>query len=167
MEKKLKENILLLLITGLLTLLGFALMIDVFAADTIRTEIVEASPVRSSTYEVEERLSKDDPDYDPAYNTTKTVHATEYYRTVTVVIDGEPVKMELDSEFKFLLPGQGSRITLRPDFNGTYLWDHPLRYFSLGAVLAAGGLAVIYSTLHSPAAETKAAKKKPNKKRKK
>lgn len=165
MGKKLKENILVLLIVGLFTLLGFALMIDVFVADTIRTEIIEASPVRSSSYEVEEHLSKDDPDYDVTRNTTKTVHETKYYRTVTVEIDGKPTELELNSEFKFLLPGQGRKITLRPDFDDTYFWDHPLRYFLLGLVLSLGGLTIIFFTLHSPAGETKKTKNKQKKRK--
>lgn len=165
MGKKLKENILVLLITGALTLLGFALMIDVFVADTIRTEIVSSTSIRSSTYEKEERLSKDDPDYDPAYNTTKTVHETKYYRIVTVEVDGEQTDLELESDFKFLLPGQGSHITLRRDYDGSFLWDHPVRYFLLGAVLAVGGLAVIVTTLRSPEEKTKETKKKRKKKK--
>lgn len=166
MGKNLKENFLVILITGLFTLFGFLLMIDVFTSDTIRAQIVDASPIRSHTYETTERISKDSPDYQPGIQTTKTVHATEYYRTITVVADGEQTDIELKSDFKFLLPGQGRHITLRRDFDGSYLWDHPLRYFLLGAVLALGGSAIIVSTLRAPVEKKKTTAKKNRKKKK-
>lgn len=164
MGKKLQENFLVILLAGLAALLGFALMIYVFAADTIRTEIVAASPVRSNTYEKEELRSRDDPDYDPVYNKTKTVHETKYYRTVTVEVDGERSEMEIGSGFSFLLPGEGRHITISRNYDGSFYWEHPLRNLLEGAVLGFGGLAVIVSTLRSEPEKTKPTKKRKKKK---
>lgn len=165
MGKRFMENILVILIAGALALLGFGLVIDIFVADTIRTEIISATPIRSSTYEVEEYRSKDDPDYDPVYNKTKTVHDTKYYRTVTVEVDGQQSELELGGSVKFLLPGEGRTITLRRDFKGDLEWDHPLRYFLLGVVLSLGGVAVIVSCLRAPEKPANTGKKKKRKKK--
>lgn len=166
MKKRLKENILVIVIAGLAALLGFALVSYGFFGDTITTKIVSAGPVHSSTYEVEEARSKDDPEYDVITNTTKTTHSTKYYRTVVVEVDGKQVELDLDSEFKFMLPGAGRKITISRNYDGSFFWEHPIRNRFLGAALCCGGLSVIYFTLHGDLEDEKPTKKK-NKKKKK
>lgn len=166
MKKIIRENILVLLIASLATILGIGLILYVLFADTIRTEIISASPVNANTYEVEEIRSKDDPDYDPVYNKTKTVNETKYHRSVIVEVDGKKEKIELSSEFPFMLPGEGQKITISRSFDNGYEWEHPVQNFLLGCVLAAGGSAVIVSTI-KPGLKKKISSKSTKKKHKK
>jgi len=160
MGKKLEENILLICIAGVATIFGFALMIYTFVADTIRTEIVSASPIRTSVYETQEKRSENDPDYDPVYNKTKTVEATKYYRTVTMMIDREKEELELSSAFKFMLPGEGRKITVSREYDGGLYWEHPIRDMLMGIVFSAGGLGIIIFTIKSDRPKNKSATKK-------
>lgn len=164
--KNIKENILTICIAGLVALFGFSLISYVFLGDTVRTEIVSASSIRSKDIVETERLSEDDPDYYPVVNTTKEVSITKYYRTVKVIVDGEEYELDMDSETKFMLPGPGRKITVSRNYDGSLYLEHPLRNIIMGAVMGFGGLAIIIS-ICKPDFEKIWSSKKKQKKRKK
>ena len=167
MKKVLEENILLICCAVLAAVVGFSLTIYVFTADTIRAEIVDAGPICAYTYEVEEPLSKDDPDYEPAYHTSKTTHATKYYRRITVEIDGKRMDMELASEFRFMLPGQGKKVTVSYNYDGSLFWEHPMRNLIMGEVLEFIGLGGLFLIVRPGLAKSKSKSRSSKKKRRK
>lgn len=163
--KKLMENILVFLIAGVVALIGFAMLFYEFIAEDYRTVILSDKGIARYEYEREENLKKDDPNYSP-FNTTKTVTETQYARKAVVEIEGELVEIEMKSAFKFLIPGQGSTITVRKDYDGAYKWEHPIRNILVACLWGFGGLGFFVFTYRSCVEEVKEEKKKNSGKRK-